>query len=182
MRIRSTFALAYYEQERTDFSAQAIVTNASTSTEGIEAELRWVVTPQFIVTAAWTNVEVTMISALENGSLFSFFGADDIPQVDPTLLYGGQVIGLIPVGDGGNDAIKQGIPENIFSATATYDFNNGLAINASVIDVDSTFSGFSKAVELPAYTLVNAGVTWEMRELEAEPLRQEPDRRGVLPR
>ena len=155
------FALAYYEQERTDFSAQAIVTNASTSTEGIEAELRWVVTPQFIVTAAWTNVEVTMISAQENGSLFSFFGADDIPQVDPALLYGGQVIGLIPVGDGGNDAIKQGIPENIFSATATYDFDNGLAINASVIDVDSTFSGFSKAVELPAYTLVNAGVTWE---------------------
>ena len=150
-------ALAYYEQERTDFSAQAIVTNASTSTEGIEAELRWVVTPQFVVTAAWTNVEVTMISAQEEGTLFSFFGADDMPQINPALVYGGQAIGLIPAGD----AIKQGIPENIFSATATYDFANGLAINASVVDVDSTFSGFSKAVKLPAYTLVNAGVTWE---------------------
>ena len=152
------FALAYYEQERTDFSAQAIVTNASTNTEGIEAELRWVVTPQLVLTAAWTNLEVIMLSAVEEGTLFSFFGADDMPQVDPALVYGGQVIGLIPAGDG----LKQGIPENIYSATATYDFDNGLAINASVIDVDSTFSGFSRAVELPAYTLVNAGVTYEM--------------------
>ncbi len=152
------FALAYYEQERTDFSAQAIVTNASTNTEGIEAELRWVVTPQLVLTAAWTNLEVTMLSAVEEGTLFSFFGADDMPQIDPALVYGGQVIGLIPAGDG----LKQGIPENIYSATATYDFDNGLAINASVIDVDSTFSGFSRAVELPAYTLVNAGVTYEM--------------------
>ncbi|HEY7776437.1 MAG TPA: TonB-dependent receptor [Kineobactrum sp.] len=151
------FALSYYEQERTDFSAQAIVTNASTETKGIEAELRWVVTPQLVVTAAWTNVEITMVSSVENGNLFSFFGADDIPQVDPALVYGGQVIGLIPAGDGR----KQGIPENIYSATATYDFQNGVAINASIIDVDSTLSGFSKAVELPAYTLVNAGVSWE---------------------
>lgn len=151
------FALSYYEQERTDFSAQAIVTNASTETKGIEAELRWVVTPQLVVTAAWTNLEITMVSALENGNLFSFFGADDMPQIDPALVYGGQVIGLIPAGDGR----KQGIPENIYTATATYDFNNGIALNASVIDVDSTFSGFSQSVKLPAYTLVNAGVTWE---------------------
>ncbi|TCO78606.1 TonB-dependent siderophore receptor [Chromatocurvus halotolerans] len=150
------FALSYYEQERTDFSAQSIVTNASTEAKGYEAELRWVITPRLVVTAAWTNLEITMVSAVENGNLFSFFGADDIPQVDPTQIYGGQVIGLIPAGDG----LKQGIPENIFSATATYDFDNGFAVNASVIDVDSTFSGFSRSVELPAYTLVNAGVTW----------------------
>ena len=152
------FALAYYEQERTDFSAQSIVTNASTETEGIEAELRWVVTPQLVLTAAWTNVEVTMIEAQENGSRFSFFGADDMPQIDPALVYGGQAIGFVSPR---RRHVKQGIPENIFSATATYDFENGVAVNASVIDVDSTFSGFSKAVELPAYTLVNAGVTWE---------------------
>lgn len=151
------FALSYYEQERTDFSAQSIVTNASTETKGIEAELRWVITPQLVVTAAWTNLEITMISAIENGNLFSFFGADDMPQIDPALIYGGQAIGLIPAGDGR----KQGIPENIYSATATYDFQNGVAVNASIIDVDSTFSGFSKSVQLPSYTLVNAGITWD---------------------
>jgi len=152
------FALSYYEQERTDFSAQSIVTNASTKTKGIEAELRWVVTPQLVITAGWTNLEITMISAMENGTLFSFFGAGDMPQVNPELVFGGQIIGLIPAGNG----LKQGIPENIYSATATYDFENGVTVNASVIDVDSTFSGFSRAVELPSYTLVNAGVTWEI--------------------
>lgn len=151
------FALSYYEQERTDFSAQSIVTNASTETKGIEAELRWVITPQLVVTAAWTNLEITMISAIENGNLFSFFGAEDMPQINPALIYGGQAIGLIPAGNG----LKQGIPENIYSATATYDFQNGVAVNASIIDVDSTFSGFSRSVQLPAYTLVNAGVTWD---------------------
>ncbi|MHA7815703.1 MAG: TonB-dependent siderophore receptor [Pseudohaliea sp.] len=156
------FALAAYEQERTDFNAQDIVTNATTQTEGYEAELRWVVTPQLVVTAAWTNVEVTMATAVENGTQFSFFGAGDMPQINPALIYGGQAIGLIPVGGEGNVAgLKQGIPENIFSATATYDFDNGLAVNASVIDVDSTYSSFSKVVELPAYTLVNAGISYE---------------------
>ena len=38
------FAVNYYEQSRTDFNAQAIVTNSSSDTDGIEAELRWVVT------------------------------------------------------------------------------------------------------------------------------------------
>jgi iron complex outermembrane receptor protein len=152
------FALSFYEQERTDFNAQAIVTNASTNTEGIEAELRWVVTPQLVVTAAWTNVDITLLSAVENGFLFSFYGITDMPQVDPTLLYGGQAIGQTPVPEGGK---KGGIPENIYSATATYDFENGLAVNASIIDVDSVYSGFSQGVKLPAYTLLNAGIMYE---------------------
>ena len=156
------FAIAAYEQERTDFNAQDIVTNATTKTEGTEVEVRWVVTPQLVLTAAWTNVEVTMSTAVENGTQFSFFGADDMPQIDPALVYGGQAIGLIPVGGEGNvEGLKQGIPENVFSATATYDFANGLAVNASVVDVDSTYSSFSKVVELPAYTLVNAGISYE---------------------
>jgi iron complex outermembrane receptor protein len=151
------FALAVYQQERTDFNAQAIVTNASTSTEGIEAEVRWVVTPQLVVSAAYTHLEITLLSAVENGGLFSFWGIADVPQIDPISLYGGQLIGVLPAGDGS----KAGIPENTFSATATYDFENGIAINASIIDVDSVFSGFSKGVELPAYTLVNAGITYQ---------------------
>jgi len=54
-----------------------------------------------------------------------------------------------------------GIPENIYSLTATYDFQNGYATSLSVIDADSTKSGFSGAVTLPAYTLVNAGLSYQ---------------------
>lgn len=154
------FAIAYYEQERTDFNAQAIVTNSADKTEGVEAELRWVVNDALVLTAGYTNIEVVNLNTVENGGRFSFYGADDIPQIDPALVYGGQVIG-IPEATSESDARKAGIPENVYTLTATYAFDFGLAFNTSVIHADSTFSGYSQAVELPSYTLWNAGFSYE---------------------
>lgn len=151
------FAINYYEQERVDFNAQAIVTNPTSRTEGIEGELRWVVTEDLVVTAGWTNMEVIIVEAEENGGQFGFFGADDIPQIDPTLVFGGQIIGIPTSPDGR----RAGIPENIYTLTGTYSFTDNLAISASVIDVDSTFSGSSGAVDLPGYTLLNVGLVYE---------------------
>ena len=155
-------ALSIYEQERTDFNAQAIVTNQSNRTEGVELEARWVVNENLVLTAGYTNIEVTNLNTLENAGRFSFFGADDVPQIDPTTIYGGQLIGIVfapQPGDAG--ARRAGMPENIYSFTGTYSFDNGVAVNASVVNVDSVFSGFSQAVELPSYTLVNLGVIYE---------------------
>lgn len=151
------FAVNYYEQERTDFSAQSIVTNSGSRTEGMEAELRWVVNEALVVTAGWTNMEVFIIEAEEQGGLFSFYGADDIPQIDPALVYAGQIIGIPETLDGQ----KAGIPENIYTLTGTYSFNDQLAISGSLIQVDEVISGASGAVELPSYTLLNLGLVWE---------------------
>ncbi|MFK7829498.1 MAG: TonB-dependent siderophore receptor [Congregibacter sp.] len=151
------FAVNYYEQERVDFNSQSIVTNSSSRTEGIEAELRWVVNADLVVTAGWTNMEVFIVEAEEQGGLFSFYGADDLPQIDPTLLFGGQLIGIPTSPDGR----KAGVPENIYSLTGTYSFNDNLAISGSVINADATPSGFSGAVTLPSYTVVNAGIVYE---------------------
>jgi len=154
------FALSVYEQERTDFSAQAIVTNSTTENEGTEFELRWVVNDNLVVGAGYTNSKVYNLTALELGEQFGFFGIEHLPNVtDASLLYGGSVIGnnLVDSTDK-ESARKQGIPENIYTLNATYDFQNGYAINTSIIRADSTFSDFSQTVTLPAYTLVNAGV------------------------
>ncbi|MCS5583093.1 MAG: TonB-dependent receptor, partial [Pseudomonadales bacterium] len=51
--------------------------------------------------------------------------------------------------------------ENIVSVTGTYDFGNGLAVSASIIDVEETPSSFSGSVMLPAYTLVNLSLAYE---------------------
>ncbi|WP_439106068.1 TonB-dependent siderophore receptor [Congregibacter sp.] len=154
------FALSFYEQERTDFSAQAIVTNSADLTEGTEAELRWVVNENFILTAGWTNVTVENLDAQDNGNRrFSFLGADDmINLTDPSLAFGGAVVGLPQSPQASR---KAGIPENVYTLTATYAFDNGLAFSGSIIDVDAVDSGFSQAVQLPAYTLVNAGISFE---------------------
>jgi iron complex outermembrane receptor protein len=157
------FALSVYEQERTDFSAQAIVTNSTTENEGTEFELRWVVNDNLVVGAGYTNSKVYNLTALELGEQFGFFGIEHLPNVtDAFLLYGGSVIGnnLVDSSDK-ESARKQGIPENIYTLNATYDFQNGYAVNASIIRADSTFSDFSQTVTLPAYTLVNAGVFYD---------------------
>ena len=153
------FALAVYEQERVDFSAQQIVTNQATRTEGLEFELRWLVNDRLLVSFGYSEVEVVNLNTLDAGGRFSFIGAEDVPGIPRGGIYGGALAGvLVPEVP---DARRAGMPEHIWSVTGTYDFGRGLAANVSVVDVDSTQSGFSKLVTLPAYTLVNAGVVFE---------------------
>lgn len=152
-------ALAIYEQERTDFNAQAIVTNQSNKTDGVELEARWVVNENLVLTAGYTHIEVVNLNTVQNGGRFSFFGADDIPQIDPASVFGGQAIGIV-FSQGDEGARRAGMPENIYSFTGTYSFDNGIAINGSVVSVDAVDSGFSRAVRLPSYTLLNLGVVY----------------------
>ena len=154
------FALATYVQERTDFSAQSIVNNQATETDGVEFELRWVATERLLLTLGYSRIEVVNLNTLQAGSRFSFIGADDVPGVAPEALYGGTLGGVL-VRPGEAGARRAGIPENILSLTATYDFGNGLAASASVVDADAVPSGFSGSITLPAYTLVNIGLVFE---------------------
>jgi iron complex outermembrane recepter protein len=157
--------VAYYEQERTDFSAQSIVTNQSTLTEGIEFEMRWSVTDRLLMTAGWSNIEVVNLQTERSGSRFSFVGADDLPGVPPEALYGGVVGGnLFPPGSRSSAARRAGMPENIFSVTGTYDFTDTFAGHFSVVYAEEVDSGFSQSVELPDYTLVNLGFVYQTQQ------------------
>ena len=156
---RLYFSLSHYEQERTDFSAQSIVTNQSVKTEGTEFELRWAVNEALFVGATYTNVEALNLASINDGSRFSFYGAGDLPAIDPALLFGGQIGGPINVAASGGR--RAGMPENIYSVYGTYLFDNGISVSASVTDVDSVASGFSNSIMLPAYTLVNMTLGYE---------------------
>ena len=154
------FALAAYRQERTDYSAQNVVTNQSTRTEGFEAEARWLASDRLLATFGYSTIEVVNLNTLQAGGRFSFIGAGDIPGVDPASIYGGALAGTV-IRSGTDGARRAGIPERIWSVTGTYDFGRGIAASASVVGVASTTSGFSGSVTLPAYTLVNVGVVYE---------------------
>jgi len=156
---RLYFSLSHYEQERTDFSAQSIVTNQAVKTEGTEFELRWAVNDALFVGATYTNVEALNLASMEDGSRFSFYGAEDLPAIDPALLFGGQIGGPVSVAASGGR--RAGMPENIYSVYGTYLFDNGVSVSASVTDVDSVASGFSNSITLPAYTLVNMTLGYE---------------------
>lgn len=153
-------AVAIYEQDRTDFSAQSIVTNQATQTKGVEFEMRWVVNEQLLVTLGYSEMEVINLNTLNWGSRFSFIGADDIPGVAPETFYGGSLVGTV-IRPGERGARRAGMPSTIGSITATYDFGNGIAISGSAVNVDAVHSGFSNSVLLPAYTLINAGLVVE---------------------
>ena len=154
-------ALSIYEQERTDINAQSTVTNNTTLNEGTEFELRWVVNEQLVLTAVYTNIEVTNLTVLDgSGFQFGFFGAEDFANIDdPSIFFGGTPNGNTAYGN--LSAIKAGIPENTYGLTATYDFLNGYAASVSVVNADEVSSGFSGSVTLPSYTLVNAGVSYQ---------------------
>ena len=156
---RLYFSLSHYEQERTDFSAQSIVTNQAVKTEGTEFELRWAVNDALFVGATYTNVEAINFASGADGHRFSFYGVEDLPAIDPALLFGGQIGGPINVAASGGR--RAGMPENIYSVYGTYLFDNGISVSASVTDVDSVPSGFSNSIILPAYTLVNMTLGYE---------------------
>ncbi len=156
------YAISVYEQERTDFSAQSIVTNQATKTEGAEVEVRWVVNENLLLTFGYSNIEVTNLNTEEAGFRFSFIGCDDLPNIPCHLLYGGTLGGFVANTASGSK--RAGMPENIYTMTGRYDFGNGWAVNGSIIDVDSVDSGYSGAVQLPAYTLVNLGFSYETED------------------
>jgi iron complex outermembrane receptor protein len=157
-------ALSIYEQERTDINAQSTVTNNTTLNEGTEFELRWVVNEQLVLTAVYTNIEVTNLTVLDGGGFqFGFFGAEDFANIDdPSIFFGGTPNGNTAYGN--LSAIKAGIPENTYGLTATYDFLNGYAASVSVVNADEVSSGFSGSVTLPSYTLVNAGISYQAED------------------
>jgi iron complex outermembrane receptor protein len=154
-------AVSVYKQKRTDYSAQSSTVNQAVETKGIEAEARWAVTDHLFVTGGYTRTKVYNLTFYQAGSTFSFLGIEDLVNVtDPTLYLGGQPGGLIPIPDK-EASRRQGIPTNLYSLTATYKFDNGLAFTGSMVKVDSVFSGQSRAVKLPAYTLFDVGASYE---------------------
>lgn len=164
-------AVDYFDQRRVDFNAQDEVSNNSTKSTGYEFETRWVVNPTVTLTGAYTNIKVINVTALGNAGQFAFVGAGDLKGVDPSLMYGGAVGGIIlaPTED---SARKAGIPENLYSVNAIFSLDEvvgdqmngllkGITGTIGVTHVDSTFSGFSKVIKLPAYTLLNLGLHYE---------------------
>ena len=148
-------AVSVYDQERVDHNIQSSTVNQSVQTKGVEAEARWSVDKHLLLTAAYTRTKVYNLTFLDAGTTFSFFGIGDLINVtDPTLFLGGQPGGLVPIPNK-EASRRQGIPTNLVSGTATYAFDNGLAFSGSIVHVDSVFSGQSRVVKLPAYTLVD---------------------------
>ena len=152
-------AVSVYKQKRTQAGAESGLTNQILQSKGIEAELRWSVDRHLLVTSSFTHIEVINIGALIAGKYFNYFGAGDFPGVDPSLIFGGSQIGNISIPNA-KMAKRPGEPENVFSATGTYAFDNGIALTGDISHVDAVYANYTQTVKLPAYWLLNLGVSY----------------------
>lgn len=160
---RLYFAADSFEQKRVDLNAQDTVTNNTTKAEGEEFEFTFVATKELTFTGAYSNLKIYNLTAFQNGSQFSFKGAEDLPGVNPASFYGGVVIGTVPVLTK-EASRKAGIPETVWSFNVIANLDKmlkGLTLSAGTTHVSAVYSGFSQAVRLPAYTLLNAGIHYE---------------------
>jgi iron complex outermembrane receptor protein len=155
-------AVDYFIQVRTDFAAQDEVSNNATQAKGLEFETRYVVNPEVTITGAFTSMSVYNLSAAASGEQFTFLGAGDLKGVNPALMYGGSVGGNIQVNP--NGSLKAGLPKTLYSVNVYLSADpwvQGLSGSMAVTHSAFAYSGFSEAVKLPAYTLVNAGLRFE---------------------
>lgn len=151
-------AVSVYKQKRTQAGAESSLTNQILQSKGIEAEIRWSVDRHLLVTGAFTHLEVINLGALNAGSYFNYYGAGDFSSVNPALTFGGSQFGLVTIT--GANAQRPGEPENVVSGTATYAFDNGIALSGDLSHVDATWLNYAHTVRLPAYWLLNLGVSY----------------------
>ncbi len=138
------------------------MTNQAPCSEGFELELRWrQATERTSLVAAYTNLNVINLNTLENDGRFSFLGAGDLPHTDPTTFYGGTIGGFITLASN-PDATRTGVPKHVAAITTLHE-RGDWRVFVGIADVASVYSGFSRRVRLPAYTLVNAGLQFDRR-------------------
>ncbi len=154
-------AVSVYNQQRTAAAAESSLTNQILQSKGVEAEVRWSVDEHLLVTGAFTHMKVYNIGAYNAGSYFNYFGAEDFIAlgIDPALTFGGSEFGNV-LFDSKEKARRPGEPENVVSATATYAFDNGIAINGDISHVDSVYADYAQNIKLPAYWLLNVGASY----------------------
>jgi iron complex outermembrane recepter protein len=151
-------AVSVYNQKRTQAGAESSLTNQILQTKGVEAEVRWSVDKHLLLTGSFTHMHVQNVGALAAGSYFNYFGAGDFPGVNPALTFGGSEFGLVTITKANAD--RPGEPKNVASATATYAFDNGIAFSGDISHVDAVWLNYAQTVRLPAYWLLNLGVSY----------------------
>lgn len=148
-------AVAYYDQERVAFDAQSPVSNQPVKSEGVEFEFRYVPFDNLSLVGTYSNQETKVVT--EGGVTFSYLGAANLPNVDPSTIYDG-IIGANQVVD--EETLRGGIPEVTWSLSASYRFTptmTGAVSTTYVEEVDSSVLG---GIELPDYYLVNASFVY----------------------
>ncbi|MEE4661912.1 MAG: TonB-dependent receptor, partial [Halieaceae bacterium] len=148
-------AVAYYDQERIAFDAQNPVNNQPVVSEGVEFEFRYVPFDKLALVGTYSNQETKV--TLPGGVAFSYLGAGNLVNVDPSTWYDGIIGANVVVGE---QTLRGGVPEVTGSLSASYRFTDTLTGSANVTYVEEVASSVLGGIVLPEYTLVNASLVY----------------------
>ena len=146
--------LAVYDQKRIDYSALAD-SNLAVRGKGVEFDLRAVLSERLAVLFSATR------SRIYREPLTSrfIFAPAAITGFAPEDQYGGNPVTVLPAGER-RFRQRGALPEYVISAGGSYRFGRGFGLNLTASRVGKAWSGVARTVRLPAYTLVNASVSW----------------------
>ena len=155
-------AVAYYDQEKTfrDSQTQALV---AVYGDGIEAELRWVISDAFSLSATFTSSDTTEISdgalAVINQAQFAAMNGLEV-----TDIYGTRVAGARATFLGSQvEADRGGLPDTVASAYGSYSTFLGsakLIASLGFTYADNTYMDITQAVMLPSYSVWTASLSY----------------------
>jgi outer membrane receptor protein involved in Fe transport len=169
------FAAAAYEQSRVGVAADDAelldVHASSTLTRGWEAEVKWGPSPNLFLsfyaldqtTTFAPNVGANiMVDARALGFEDVVDAAGNVVYPAEAFLYGGRSFVVLPPDVPAYER-KQGNPETQLGVAAEYELSNGIGLAMSANYFSSVHAGRLKLVELPHATVVNVGLSWQMR-------------------
>ena len=150
---------AVFEQERISINSNVGESNEALRSDGYELEARWVVNDKMSIMGTYSSLDVVRTDL--GGSMFTYLGAADFTQIDPTTVWGGIISGVVQF-DGEPD--RGGIPDSVFSLSGTYNFSDELAGTISWTSVEEVHPSPTAMLTLPAYDLVNMGISYTTDE------------------
>lgn len=161
-------AVNYFDQEKTfrDGQTGALVAVFS---DGLEFELRALLTETLSMSATATQIETTEVS---DGALAIINGAEFAAQngLAPDQLYGGRIGGSRATFVGqGVELDRGGLPDNTASVYLNYADEMGpgkLTGSLGVTYASSTYTDVLKSVELPSYTVWTMSVGYMLEQFE----------------
>ncbi|ADU14124.1 TonB-dependent siderophore receptor [Asticcacaulis excentricus] len=151
-------SIAAYDQDRSYLSTppSGVQTVVALRTQGLEGELRWLVTESFGLTATLTKQKTKIQPTAGNG--FFITVPSCLAGIACTDGYGGYAFSnanLYPQLKGGY--YLHATPETSGSLFATYDVRGKWGVTGGVTYASETGGFLPGAIVLPAYTLVRAG-------------------------
>ncbi|MGA0838495.1 MAG: TonB-dependent siderophore receptor [Pseudomonadales bacterium] len=152
-------AVAYFDQERIAFNSQNPVNNQATQSDGIEAELRYVLNDRFAFMATYSKFDVFVLQ--DSGVTFSYIGATNIPNIDPASIFGGIIGANHPVG---TESPRGGIPEVSWSLSGTQRWTDAFSTGFSFTHVDEVYASVLGGPLLPEYDILNLNAAYDTEE------------------